>query len=42
MLHGRHARAISALLAHGILDTRDLPRAIRPADPRALDGWRFA
>jgi hypothetical protein len=41
VLRGRHARAVEALLAHGVLDARDLPDAIVPADPAALDGWRF-
>jgi hypothetical protein len=37
----RHGAAVERLLAHGVLDTRDLPLAIRPADPAGLDGWRF-
>ena len=41
MLRGRHRAALATLVAHGILDARDLPAAIVPADPRALDGWRF-
>jgi len=39
---GQHRRAIARLLSHGVLDRRDLPVAIRPANPAALDGWRFA
>lgn len=34
--------ALPALLAHGIVGPQDLPRAILPAVPAALDGWRFA
>ena len=41
-LRGRRRETIEALIAHGVLDTRDLPIAILPADPAALDGWRFA
>jgi hypothetical protein len=41
-LDRRHGAAVERLLAHGVLDTRDLPLAIRPADPASLDGWRFA
>jgi hypothetical protein len=41
-LRGRHRRAVEWLLAQGILDDRDLPTAIQPADPTSLDGWRFA
>jgi hypothetical protein len=40
-LRGPHRTALERLLAHGVLDARDLPVAIRPADPSALDGWRF-
>ncbi len=38
-----HARrgALAALIAYGLLAPRDLPLRIVPADPRALDGWRF-
>ena len=32
----------AALEALGVLAPEDLPRAIVPAAPRALDGWRFA
>jgi mannose-6-phosphate isomerase-like protein (cupin superfamily) len=35
-------RAASLLQALGVLAPEDLPRAIMPAAPRALDGWRFA
>ena len=41
-LQGRHRAAVAALVAHGVLDARDLPEAIIPANPRALDGWRFS
>ena len=41
MLRGPHRAAIETLQAHGILDRHDLPQAIVPADPAALDGWRF-
>ncbi len=41
MLRGTHRAALATLLAHGVLDTRDLPQAILPSDPAALDGWRF-
>jgi hypothetical protein len=41
MLRGPHRAAVAALVAHGVLDARDLPEAIVPANPRALDGWRF-
>jgi hypothetical protein len=33
--------ALPALLAHGIVAPHDLPIAVLPEDPRALDGWRF-
>jgi Cupin superfamily protein len=36
------AGGLAALLAHGLVSPRDLPLRIIPADPRALDGWRFA
>jgi hypothetical protein len=36
------APATAALEALGVLAAEDLPRAIFPAAPRALDGWRFA
>jgi hypothetical protein len=41
MRRGRHRDAIDILQAHGILDPYDLPQVIVPADPAALDGWRF-
>lgn len=41
MLRGPQRAAVAALVAHGVLDARDLPEAIVPANPRALDGWRF-
>jgi len=31
-----------SLIEHGVLALRDLPLVILPADPAALDGWRFA
>jgi mannose-6-phosphate isomerase-like protein (cupin superfamily) len=39
---GAVGRALSALEAHGIVGAQDLPAAIAPASPDALDGWRFA
>jgi Cupin superfamily protein len=33
--------ALASLIAHGLLAPRDLPLRIVPADPRALEGWRF-
>jgi len=39
---GRDREAVRVLLAHGLLGPRDLPIAIHPAAPAALDGWRFA
>jgi hypothetical protein len=40
---GRRARAAFApLLEQGIVAPQDLPLRIIPADPEALDGWRFA
>jgi hypothetical protein len=41
MRRGRLREAIDILQAHGILDPHDLPQVIVPADPAALDGWRF-
>jgi hypothetical protein len=32
---------LSPLEACGLLDPRELPLWIRPADPRSLDGWNF-
>ena len=34
--------ALPALLAHGIVAPQDLPVAVVPEAPAALDGWRFA
>ena len=34
--------ALPALVAHGIVAPQDLPLAVVPEAPRALDGWRFA
>jgi hypothetical protein len=36
------AAGLAPLLEAGILGPRDLPLRIRPDDPAALDGWRFA
>jgi hypothetical protein len=36
------AAGLSPLLDAGILGPRDLPLRIRPDEPAALDGWRFA
>jgi mannose-6-phosphate isomerase-like protein (cupin superfamily) len=36
------AAGLSPLIDAGILGPRDLPLRIRPDDPSALDGWRFA
>ena len=33
---------LEPLIGAGILAPHDLPLRIRPADPAALDGWRFA
>jgi hypothetical protein len=33
---------LATLVAHGVLAPEDLPLAIVPEDPKALDGWRFA
>jgi hypothetical protein len=33
---------LEPLVAAGLLAPQDLPLRIRPADPAALDGWRFA
>jgi len=33
---------LAPLLAHGVLGDQDLPLRVVPADPGALDGWRFA
>jgi hypothetical protein len=38
----RERAALAPLLEHGIVAFQDLPVRIRPEDPRALDGWRFA
>ncbi len=32
---------LALLLAHGVLAPQELPLVVRPAEPRALDGWRF-
>jgi hypothetical protein len=39
---GALAAGLGPLLDAGILGPRDLPLRIRPDDPGALDGWRFA
>jgi JmjC domain len=36
------AEGLEPLIDAGILGPRDLPLRIRPDDPAALDGWRFA
>ena len=36
------AARLEPLIDAGILGPRDLPLRIRPDDPAALDGWRFA
>jgi cupin superfamily protein len=36
------AAGLEPLVDAGLLDHRDLPLRIRPDDPAALDGWRFA
>lgn len=41
-LDAKTARAADVLGALGLLDARDLPLAILPAEPRALDGWSFS
>jgi hypothetical protein len=33
---------LALLAAHGLIAPRDLPLRIIPAEPKALDGWRFA
>jgi hypothetical protein len=38
---GARRGALASLITHGLLAPRDLPLRIVPADPRALDGWRF-
>jgi hypothetical protein len=38
----RSQATLAPLLAHGIVAPQDLPLRIRPDEPRALDGWRFA
>jgi hypothetical protein len=34
--------ALDVLVGAGLLAPADVPRAVRPARPRALDGWNFA
>jgi hypothetical protein len=36
------AAGLEPLIEAGILGPHDLPLRIRPEDPAALDGWRFA
>jgi hypothetical protein len=36
------AAGLEPLIDAGILGPQDLPLRIRPDDPAALDGWRFA
>jgi hypothetical protein len=38
----RRSRGAEPLIALGVLAPEDLPQAVVPAAPRALDGWRFA
>jgi hypothetical protein len=38
----RGSRGAEPLIALGVLAPEDLPQAVVPAAPRALDGWRFA
>ena len=33
---------LAELIEHGVIGPRDLPLRIVPAEPEALDGWRFA
>ena len=39
---GSRRDGLAALVEHGLIGPRDLPLRIIPADPDALDGWRFA
>jgi len=39
---GLRSGALAALVERGLVGPRDLPLRISPADPDALDGWRFA
>jgi hypothetical protein len=39
---GRGRTALAPLLERGVVAPQDLPLRIIPADPDALDGWRFA
>ena len=39
---GPRKDGLEALVEHGLVGPRELPLRIIPADPDALDGWRFA
>jgi mannose-6-phosphate isomerase-like protein (cupin superfamily) len=39
---GSRSGGLVALVEHGLVGPRELPLWIIPADPNALDGWRFA
>ena len=39
---GARAAGLEPLVDAGLLGPRDLPLRVRPDDPAALDGWRFA
>jgi hypothetical protein len=39
---GSRSDGLAALVEHGLVGPRELPLWIIPADPDALDGWRFA
>ena len=39
---GSRSNRLVALVEHGLIGPRELPLRIVPADPDALDGWRFA
>ena len=39
---GRLGAALPTLREHGVVGPEDLPQVVVPADPGALDGWRFA
>ena len=39
---GARAAGLGPLVDAGLLGPRDLPLRVRPDDPAALDGWRFA
>jgi hypothetical protein len=39
---GSRGHGFATLVEHGLVGPRELPLRIIPADPEALDGWRFA